>query len=76
MSYVKEFTRFFHTRSDSNADEVRAYLSGLMQAKRGAKNLERMLEQRIEKRLKDPVRRRIKTRATRPPLWPDEISPK
>ena len=44
MSYVKEFTRFFHTRSDSNADEVRAYLSGLMQAKRGAKNLERMEE--------------------------------
>jgi len=44
VSFIKDFTRFFHTRSDSNADEVRAYLSGLMQAKRGAKNLERMEE--------------------------------
>ena len=40
------------------------------------KDLRHMLEQRIEKRLKDQVRRRIKTRANRPPLWPDEISPK
>ena len=44
MSFVKDFTRFFHTRSDSNADEVRGYLFGLMQAKRGAKNIERMEE--------------------------------
>lgn len=44
MTFVKEFTRFFHTRSDSNADEIRSYLFGLMQAKRGAKNLERMEE--------------------------------
>jgi len=44
VTFVKEFTRFFHTRSDSNADEIRSYLFGLMQAKRGAKNLERMEE--------------------------------
>jgi len=34
------------------------------------------LGQRIEKRVKDQVRRKIKTRANRPPLWPDEILPK
>ena len=39
-------------------------------------DLRRMLETRIHKRQKDQVRRRIKTRATRPPLWPDEIIPK
>ena len=44
MSFVKNFTRFFHTRSDSNTVEINAYLFGLMQAKRGAKNLERMEE--------------------------------
>jgi SRSO17 transposase len=44
VSYVKDFTRFFKTRSDSNADEALAYLKGLMQAKRRAKNLERMEE--------------------------------
>ena len=44
MSFVKDFTRFFHTRSDSNTAEINAYLFGLMQAKRGAKNLERMEE--------------------------------
>ena len=35
-------------------------------------DLRRMLEQRIHQRQQDQVRRRIKTRATRPPLWPDE----
>jgi hypothetical protein len=35
-------------------------------------DLRRMLEQRIGKRLKDQVRRSKKTRANRPPLWPDE----
>ncbi len=37
---MKEFSRFFRTRSDSNIVEIRAYLFGLMQAKRGAKNIE------------------------------------
>jgi SRSO17 transposase len=41
---VKEFSRFFHTRSDSNIVEIRAYLFGLMQSKRGSKNIERMEE--------------------------------
>jgi hypothetical protein len=42
----------------------------------GEADMRRMLESRIQKRQKDQVRRRIKTRATRPPLWPDEIHPK
>lgn len=37
------------------------------------RELRRMLESRIQKRLKDQVRRRIKTRTSRPPLWPDEV---
>lgn len=41
---MKEFSRFFRTRSDSNTTEIRAYLFGLMQSKRGAKNIERMEE--------------------------------
>ncbi len=41
---MKDFSRFFHTRSDSNTLEIRAYLFGLMQSKRGAKNIERMEE--------------------------------
>lgn len=44
MSFVKTFSHFFHTRSESNTAEIRAYVSGLMQAKRGAKNMERMEE--------------------------------
>ena len=39
-----DFADFFRTRSDSNLTEIRGYLFGLMQAKRGAKNLERMEE--------------------------------
>jgi len=39
-------------------------------------DLRRMLESRIQKRLKDQVRRRTKTRKIRPPLWPDETTPK
>jgi len=31
-----------------------------------------MLESRIKKRERDQVQRRRKTRADRPPLWPDE----
>ena len=46
------------------------------QAPPDEEDLRRMLELRIEKRLKDQVRRRIKARATRPPLWPDENLPK
>lgn len=41
---MKDFADFFRTRSDSNLTEVHGYLFGLMQAKRGAKNLERMEE--------------------------------
>jgi SRSO17 transposase len=41
---VKDFTDFFRTRSDSNLTEIRGYLFGLMQAKRGSKNMERMEE--------------------------------
>lgn len=41
---MKDFADLFRTRSDSNASEIRGYLFGLMQAKRGAKNLERMEE--------------------------------
>lgn len=44
MEFVKTYTRFFTTRSDTNAPEIRAYLAGLMQARRGAKNMERMEE--------------------------------
>ena len=44
MSFVKDFARFFRTRSDHNTDEIRGYLFGLMQSKRGAKNIERMEE--------------------------------
>lgn len=41
---MKDFSRFFYSRSDSNTLEIRGYLAGLMQAKRGAKNIERMEE--------------------------------
>jgi len=44
VTFVKSFSRFFHTRSESNTVEIRAYLFGLMQGKRGAKNIERMEE--------------------------------
>jgi len=44
MSFVKDFSRFFQTRSDRNTAEIKAYMCGLMQAKRGAKNIERMEE--------------------------------
>lgn len=44
VAFVKTFSRFFHTRSESNTVEIRAYLFGLMQGKRGAKNIERMEE--------------------------------
>jgi SRSO17 transposase len=44
VSFVKDFSRFFFTRSDTNTAEIKAYVFGLMQAKRGAKNLERMEE--------------------------------
>ena len=44
MTFVKDFSRFFHTRSDTNTTEIKAYVFGLLQAKRGAKNLERMEE--------------------------------
>ncbi len=44
MSFVKDFSRFFFTRSDTNTAEIKAYMFGLMQGKRGAKNLERLEE--------------------------------
>ncbi|MEI6365445.1 MAG: IS701 family transposase [Actinomycetes bacterium] len=44
VSFIKTFSHFFRTRSDHNIAEIRAYLFGLMQGKRGAKNIERMNE--------------------------------
>lgn len=44
MPFVKDFSRFFRSRSDGNIVEIQGYVCGLMQAKRGAKNLERMEE--------------------------------
>jgi SRSO17 transposase len=44
VSYIKSFSHFFHSRSDSNTDEIRSYLFGLIRGKRGAKNMERMNE--------------------------------
>jgi SRSO17 transposase len=44
VSFVKDFADFFRTRSDHNTVEIQGYLFGLMQAKRGAKNIERMEE--------------------------------
>jgi SRSO17 transposase len=41
---VKDFASFFRTRSDHNTAEIQGYLFGLMQAKRGARNIERMEE--------------------------------
>lgn len=41
---MKDFADFFRSRSDRNTAEIQGYLFGLMQAKRGAKNLERMEE--------------------------------
>jgi hypothetical protein len=37
IPFVKDFGDFFRTRSDNNLTEIRGYLFGLMQAKRGAK---------------------------------------
>ena len=44
MNFAKNYTHFFTSGSDCCAPEIRAYLAGLMQAKRGAKNMERMEE--------------------------------
>lgn len=44
LTFTDSFSRFFCTRSDTHAEEIRAYLSGLLQGKRGAKNMERMEE--------------------------------
>jgi SRSO17 transposase len=44
VSFIKSFSHFFKTRSDHHTAEIRAYLFGLMQGKRGAKNMERMQE--------------------------------
>ena len=41
---MKTYTHFFKSRSDCCASEVRRYLQGLLQGKRGAKNMERMEE--------------------------------
>lgn len=41
---MKDFADFFRSRSDRNTAEIQGYLFGLMQAKRGSKNLERMEE--------------------------------
>lgn len=44
MTLTKSFSKFFFTRSDSNSEEVRAYLAGLLQGKHRSKNMERMEE--------------------------------
>lgn len=44
MSFTKSFSRFFFSRSDSHAPEIRAYLAGLLLGRPGAKNMERMEE--------------------------------
>lgn len=58
VPFVDSFSTFFHTRSDHNPQSVRDYLFGLLQAKRGSKNMERMEEhvpgfdyQRVQHRL-------------------------
>lgn len=44
MPFVADFAHFFHSRSDHGIDGVRGYVMGLLMAKRGAKNIERMEE--------------------------------
>lgn len=44
MPLVTEFAHFFHSRTDHSIDGVRGYVMGLLMAKRGAKNIERMEE--------------------------------
>ena len=44
MPFINSFSELFHTRSEYNSEEARAYLAGLMAGKRGAKNMERMEE--------------------------------
>jgi SRSO17 transposase len=44
VPFVTSFSAFFHSRSDHSIAGIRAYLTGLIQAKRGAKNMERMEE--------------------------------
>ena len=44
VPFVDHFARFFYSRTDYSAGGVRSYLMGLIMAKRGAKNIERMEE--------------------------------
>ena len=44
MPFAESFSEFFHTRTDHDITPARVYLQGLMQAKRGAKNIERIDE--------------------------------
>lgn len=44
LPFVDSFASFFRSRSDHSTDGVRAYVQGLVMAKRGAKNIERMEE--------------------------------
>jgi SRSO17 transposase len=44
IPFVQRFSEFFHTRSNHDCSRVVSYMSGLIQAKRGAKNIERMEE--------------------------------
>jgi SRSO17 transposase len=44
VPFVSHFSRYFHSRSDHSVDGVRNYVIGLLMAKRGAKNIERMEE--------------------------------
>jgi SRSO17 transposase len=44
MPYLQSFSELFCSRSDSCAAEIRAYATGLLTAKQGCKNIERMEE--------------------------------
>jgi SRSO17 transposase len=44
MTFLKSYTKFFKSRTDNCATEAHLYVKGLLQAKRGAKNIERMVE--------------------------------
>lgn len=45
VPFVDHFAHFFYSRTDYSAAGVRSYVMGLIMARRGAKNIERMEEQ-------------------------------
>ena len=44
VPFVQRYSEYFHTRSDHDTSGILSYMCGLVQAKRGAKNMERMEE--------------------------------